>query len=115
MVAFVDTKYESDSGDIYPIRLSPKIAAVAGTAPSGETNRDISVKVSRSVREYGGKPRRVRAARTIGTAPDTARKYITIPVLRATDFVSATFANRATITVDGEDYTIVSQTEEDFN
>ena len=114
MAAFVDTLYESDAGVKHPIRLTPAYAAVAGSPPALPATSDINAKVTKSNREFGIRPRRVRLARTVGTAPDTFRRYATLAVLTLTDFNSATFAKGATITIDGIDYEIVAKQGEDF-
>lgn len=114
MVAFVSTLYEGDDGTLYQIRLTPDYAAAAGTAPTGTDVSDINVKVSKSNREFGIRPRRVRLARTVGTAPDTFRKYATLPILRATEFATAAYNKGATVTVGGVDYTVVGRQGEDF-
>ena len=114
MVAFVDTLYESDSGEIHPIRLTPAYAAVAGTPPTGPATSDINAKVTKANTEFGIRPRRVRLSRTVGTAPDTFRRYATLAVLTLTDFNSAAFAKGATITIDGIAYTIIGKEGEDF-
>ena len=114
MAAFIDTLYQSDAGVKHPIRLTPAYAAVAGSPPEQPATSDINAKVTKSNREFGIRPRRVRLARTVGTAPDTFRKYATLPVLTLTAFNSETFAKGATITIDEVEYDIVAKQGEDF-
>ena len=114
MVAFVDTLYEADGGVKHPIRLTPDYAAAAGSPPATPATSDINAKVSKTNREFGIRPRRVRLARTVGTAPDTFRKYATLPVLTQTAFNSPTFAKGATVTIGGVDYEVVAKQGEDF-
>ena len=114
MVAFVQTKYEADSGDIHGIRLTPDYSAAAGTAPTGDVNNSIKVKVSKTNREFGIRPRGVRLSRTVGTAPDTFKKYAFLPVLGAVEFAGAGFAIGTTITIGGIDYTVIAKVPEDF-
>lgn len=114
MATFVDTLYESDAGVKHPIRLTTAYAAVAGAPPASPATSSINAKVSKSNREFGIRPRRVVLARTIGTAPDTFRRYATLAVLTPTAFNSATFAKGATVTIDGLAYEIVSKQPEDF-
>lgn len=114
MVARTQTKYESDSGDIHFIALSPDFATAAGTPPTGAINNDIKAKVSKSNREYGIRPRGVRLSRTIGTAPDTFKKYTFLPVLTPTAFGGAGFQLGATVTIGTTDYVVVSRNPEDY-
>lgn len=115
MPALVETKYEGDSGRIYALKLTAAYAAAAGTAPTGAVNDELNPKISKSVREYGLKPRGVRLSRTIGTAPDTFKKYTFLPVLAATVFVSPAFAKGATVDIGGVSWVITTKVGEDFN
>lgn len=114
MAVFTDTKYESDSGDIHGIRLSPERAAVAGAPPAGDVSSPIKALVSKTNRSFGIRPRGVVLSRVIGTAPDTFKKYSFLPVLTPAAFVTATFAIGATITIDGTEWTIASKQSEDY-
>lgn len=109
MPAFVSTKYESDSGLIHPLRLTPEYAAVAGTEPTAAANSDISAQISKNGRAYGIKPRGVTCARTIGTAPDTFVKYTFVPLRSIDNYNSPTYAKGETITIDSVVWTIVSK------
>lgn len=115
MPAKVKTKYEANNGDVHQIVLTPEYAAVAGTAPAGDVTNDIKVKVSKTTREYGLKPRRVTLARTIGSDPDTFVKYSLLPVLTQTAFQSGTFALGATVTIDEVAWEIVAKIPEKYN
>lgn len=56
--AFTVSKYESDGGDIHPIRVQPEtIAAFANAAPAGAVSSDISAVVSLTRRQRGLRPR----------------------------------------------------------
>lgn len=115
MTSLTSTKYQSNKGGIYLIKLTPDFAASAGTPPTGAINRDVNVKVSKNSREYGLKPRGVSLARTVGTAPDTFRKYSFLPALTPEALASAALAKGATVSIGGTDWTVVAQREEDFN
>lgn len=114
MVARTDTKYEANAGSIHRILLTPEYAAVAGTPPMGDVDSSIRPKVTKTKREFGIKPRGVTLVRTIGTAPDTFKKYTFLVVLTETAWNGATFAPGATITIDSVDYTVVNRVGEDF-
>lgn len=114
MVAFTDTKYESDLGSIHRILLSPDYAAQAGTPPTGAVDNDIRPKVSKNNNEFGIRPRGVRLSRTVGTAPDTFKKYAFLAVLTPTAFNGATFNPGATVTIGTTAYTVVARVPEDY-
>lgn len=114
MVARVTKIYESEGGDVHVIKLSPEIAAVAGTDSTGTSTSDIKPKLSKSNREFGLRPRLVIAALTKGTAPDTFKVYKRVPVMTPTQFASAAYANGATLTIDEDDHEIVSRFPEDY-
>lgn len=114
MVARTDTKYEADSGTIHRILLTPDYAAAAGTPPTGAVNSDIRPKVSKTNGEFGIRPRGVNLSRTVGTAPDTFKKYAFLPVLAATVFVGTAFAPGATVTIGGVDWIVVTREPEDY-
>lgn len=83
-MAFKVTKYESDAGDIHPIRINTTTESAAGTPPSGDVDNDIRVKITKTNREYGLRPRYVVVARTVGTAPNQFKRYRKIPMLTQT-------------------------------
>lgn len=114
MVAFQDVKYETNEGDISIMRLLPSRAAVAGTQPADASNTSLRVKISKSDREFGVRPRGVRLSRIVGTAPDTFRRYSFLPVTTPTAFATAAFQLGATIAIDGTDWTVSARIEEDY-
>lgn len=114
MPARTDTKYESDTGSIHRILLTPAYAASAGTPPAGAVDSDIRPKVSKTNGEFGLRPRGVNLSRTVGTAPDTFKKYAFLPVLSAVAFAGNTFAPGATVSIDGVDWKVVTREPEDY-
>lgn len=114
MVAFQDVKYETNEGDISLMRLLPDRASVAGTEPTNDANTSLRVKVSKSDREFGIRPRGVRLSRIVGTAPDTFRRYSFLPVTTPTAFATAAFQLGATITIGDTDWTVSARIEEDY-
>lgn len=114
MVAKVRTKYESDAGTIHSILLSPDYATAAGTAPTGAVSSPVKVKVTKTNRQFGIKPRGVTLVRTVGTAPDTFVKRAFLPVLSATAFVGTGFAIGSTINIGTVAWTISGKKNEDY-
>lgn len=114
MAAKTTTKYEANDGSIHQLLLEPTRFAQAGTPPTGEIDSNIKAKVSKGDREFGLRPRGVRLARVVGTAPDTFRKYTFLPVLTLTAFASAAFNIGATITIDGTAWEVVGKVPEDY-
>jgi len=113
-MAYTITKYQSDEETIHPIRIQSDRVAEAGAAPTGETNSNIKAKISKSAREFGLRPRGVRLVRTVGTAPDTFKKYTFLPVLTETAFNTAAFAPGETITLGTVNWTISARVVEDY-
>lgn len=114
MPAFTRTKYEADDASIYAVKLTPDYAAKAGTAPTGAVTSPIKVKVSKSTKAYGIKPRGVSLSRTLGTAPDTFTKSAFLPVLTPSAFASPAFALGATVVIGVNTWTIVGKRGEDY-
>jgi len=110
-MGFVSTKYEADSGDIHPIRIGDENVAFAGAAPSGEIDNDIRVKVTKTNREFGLRPRYVVLARTVGTTPNDFKRYKRVPMLTQQAWEDA----EVPIEIGGDNWTeIVSKEPEDF-
>lgn len=107
------TKYQADDDEVHSIRLTQASIDAAGTAPTGAVTSDIMVKVSKSNREFGIRPRLVRLYRTLGTAPNQFNRYRVLPVLTKTAYDSAAFAKDAKITIGGIEWTVGSKEPED--
>lgn len=114
MAARVDLKYESDLGTVHKLSVDPETATAVGTEPAGAIDSDVRPKISKANTEFGIRPRAVRLSRTIGTAPDTFKRYKTLPVLTATEWSSATFAVGVQITIGGIIWTIIGRLPEDY-
>lgn len=114
MAVKTTVKYESNSGSLHSLLLDPDRASEAGTEPTGTEVSKIKAQISKTNKEFGLRPRGVRLARTIGTAPDTFKKYTFLPVLTPAEFNSATFALGATITIGTTNWVIVGAVEEDY-
>ena len=111
MAQIVTSKYESDNGNVYKIRIGADIAAITANAPPGAAVTDGvgSVKVSKAVLEFGVEPRHAILYRVVGTGGDTARKYKVFPILTAAAFTNAAFAINATLAVGGTDWIVLDK------
>lgn len=86
---FSRSKYQSDDGDIHPIRVQPEtltatFGSTANAAPAGPIDNPLSAKVSNGNRSFGLKPRSVTI--TFGESPPTDYKsnsYIRLPILQS--------------------------------
>lgn len=111
------SKYLADDGEIHFIRISPQVAAVANNdPPAGAVTSNIKVKVSKTNREFGLRPRFVRVAREVDVDTETRNLviYRTIPVLTPTAFNSASFALNAVVSYEGDNYTVIQKEPEDY-
>jgi len=111
-------KYEADSGSIHRIRLGKFNAAVtSNTEPTAVVNSNIRVKISKSNREFGLRPRTIGLTRVVtagsGETELTVTKRASLPVLTPAVYVSTTFAIGQTITINAVVWTIASKNPED--
>lgn len=113
-MAFTVTKYEADNEEIHPIRLNSARVAAAGTPPTGAQTSDAYVKISKSNRQFGIRPRGLRLTRTVGTAPDTFKKYTFLPILTQAAFAANTSSVGATVTIGTVSWTVAAKLGEDF-
>lgn len=115
-MAFVDSKYEVDNSTIVSIRTDDDISALMGTPPTGDVDLNIHCLVNGNrSREFGIHPRGVTLSRTIGTAPETFKKYKFLPVLTSAGLATATFSVGATITIGSVTWTVSDQVAESLN
>lgn len=114
MPAFVNTFYESDQGDIHPMRLTPDYAAVAGTAVAGPANNKIPAKVTKGNREFGLAPRGVRIFRTFSAGGETFKRYGFLPLRTPEDASGDTYAEGASVSIGGTAWTIGAFKAEDY-
>lgn len=98
---FIRSRYESDAGNIHPIRIQPETAdATIGSvnaAPAGAVDVPISARVSGGSRQIGLTARKVRLAFT-GTPPTgyAANSVVTIPILTPARFNSVAVGTTGT-------------------
>jgi hypothetical protein len=105
-MALTTTKYQSDSGGIYRIRLdAAKVSLSGNTAPAGaitDPNVEVEVSEAGSRRKFGIHPRGVRFSR-IGTGTDLNRRFSTfIPALTPAAYTALLGAD--TITYKGQTF-----------
>lgn len=114
---FVRSRYETDDGEIAPVRVQPEtLAATVGgqtnAAPPGPTTQSTSAKISRGNREFGLRPRYVTFAWNPGSAPDgyDERTLQKLPILTEAAYNAIT--NGAPVAYLGGAGTVVSKTPE---
>lgn len=112
MALFTTVLYQSNSGQQYKLRLQTARAAEAGTPPAPGVAGRGSVRVGKSNREFGIRPRGVLMSRTIGTGNDASKKYSFLPVLTQSEWEDTDFATGVTKTINSVVWTIVKSIEE---
>ncbi len=80
--------YESNEGDLYPIRIQPETLQLningANAAPTGEPDQAVSARARKSRRAYGVGARTVRVRFTAAAPTGYAEgQVLTVPVLTA--------------------------------
>lgn len=112
MATRVDSKYEADGGGIHPLRLTVPYAEIAGTEPAGPVTDDDHIIVNKGKRKFGITPRHVVAVRVTGTGDASFRRYAKVILRSIADISGATYAPRASITINGNPYTIIRVVQE---
>lgn len=102
-------KYEADSGDIHPIRMSEFNLTAVNTEPAGVINNSVRVQVSKGRTEFGLGPRGLRLYREVGVSPNTFNRYKFLPILTETAFDNAAFNEGATVTINSVAWTVGSR------
>jgi hypothetical protein len=108
------SKYQANDGSIHGIRMSAARLAKAGAAPSGDIDSPINVKVSKSNREIGLRPRGVRMTRPLNPSETDKIYYTFLPVLTATALAANGFNEGATVQVGSVDWKVLKRVEEDY-
>lgn len=89
---FTDTKYESDAGLIFPIRVQPEtvsatIGGTANAAPAGDIDAGLPTAYARGgKRQFGLKARRVTVSFSTPPSGYKAGEILSIPILDPTVF-----------------------------
>lgn len=83
---FSSSKYEANSGDIYPVKVQPEtltltIGGSSNSAPAGTVDQTIRAKVSGSRRSYGVHTRTVTIELTAALTGYKENALITLPWL----------------------------------
>lgn len=115
-MAFVDAKYETDNDLVVSIRTDTDLTGLMGTPAAGGVDLNIHciVNGNRS-REFGIHPRGVTLSRTLGTAPDTFKKYKFLPALTLEALATTAFNVGATVTIGTIEWTVIDQVSESLN
>lgn len=98
---FVRSRYQSDDGEIYPIRVQPETVSAnigaANTAPAGVTTQSQFAKARKGNREYGIGARSVTVAFTAQPpAGYAANQTYRVPVLTIAAFDAAVVGGTGT-------------------
>ena len=112
-MAFVNTTYAANSGAIFPIRMKDTYFEALTTQSGGTATESAFVKVSKTNREFGLRPRGARLVRTVGAAPNTFKKYSFIQALTAASLTSQLTVG-STIEIGGVTWTVLAHQPEDY-
>lgn len=108
---FILSKYETDGGDIRPIRIQPETLTVGDNDPPAAGADGPFVKISGSKRSYGLHPRKVTLSRQVGSADyGVAKSYARVVMLTPTAYGEAVIGS--TVAYAGVDWIIASKTDE---
>jgi hypothetical protein len=110
----VDRIYTANDGETHAIRLDAARATAGGFTAGGTATSDIKAKVSKSNREHGLRPRMVSLRKNDGTDEEPNYSYSRLPVATEAAFNGAGFARNATISIDGDSWTVVGKIQEDY-
>jgi len=108
------TKYLADNDSVHKIRMAANRIAVAGAPPAGAIDSPVAVKISKSNRQVGIRPRGVRLSRPVNPAATDKIFYSFLPVLTPTALDTPAFAIDATITIGGVQWKVLSKVNEDY-
>jgi len=109
-MAIVTSKYQTDGGSVFKIRLdAAKVAVTGNTAPTGaitDANVEVEVSEAGSRRKFGLHPRGVRGTR-IGTGADLNKRFsVFLPALTQVSLQAILTAG--SFTYKGQSYTDLS-------
>jgi len=112
------TRYEDEKGLIHVINLSQKkIDVLNNLEPNAAVNSPVLVKVSKSNRSYGIRPRQAIIYREVDlAAPAVGKKVITskIPLLQKATASAAAWAVDTDVDYDGETWKVRAVMPEDY-
>jgi hypothetical protein len=108
---FILSKYETDEGNILPIRIQPETRTVAENAEPAAGADGPFVKVSGSKRSYGVHPRKITLSRSVGDADyGSAKAYARVVMLTPAAFDAVVIGS--TVAYAGVDWIVASKTNE---
>lgn len=117
--SFVQSKYQSDTGDVHIIKVQPEtlaatIGGTANAAVAGAVDSVFAAEVNRGARAYGLRPRKVTVAFETDV-PTGYRPYTTlsIPVLSAAVFAAVSPGDA--VSYAGGNGVVSSKSGEDIN
>lgn len=107
-------KYESDDGPIFRLRADASYGELIGEQPTDAPTSPALVKLSKTNREFGLRPRYLGLSRTAtsGTVSRTYNKRL--PILTLAEWTNAGNALGDVISIDGVDWTVTSRVNEDY-
>ena len=112
-MAFLDVLYTADDDGTFIMRVKQETAtAIGATQATTGADNDVQAKVTKSNREFGIRPRRIRIKRTIGTGDAAFNKYATLPIPTLSAFNA--YGKGDAVSYDGQSWTVASKDGEDF-
>ncbi len=112
------SKYQADSNTVHPIRLKAAPIALQGDVSGLTVNSDVKVKISKTNREFGIRPRGVTLYREIsateGGTTVTVVKYTFMPVLTQAAYNAATLNPESSVTYLGNTWKVLERKKEDY-
>lgn len=112
MSSFTTVKYQSNAGDIHPLRVRSTFVSAIGSQPSGSIDSDINARTRKNSRQYGLRVRGWRLYRIIGSGANQFRRYTFLPKLTQSEYNEA-FPE--TISISGVDWKPLARVPEDVD
>lgn len=109
---FQTVGYQSDSGEIYKMRIDENSVSAAGGSAGAPTS-SMFVKITKSDREFGLRPRFVTLSETFTTTGGRSfKEYRRLPMTTLAAWNAV--AEDSTLTVGGKQYDVVGKEKEDY-
>lgn len=112
MAKTVQTTYAADGGAVFKIRIGQDTYTALTTKSGGTVTQNSYVKISKTNREFGLRPRLAVLSRQVGTGADAVVKYKRVPALTADDFAGQLKIG-GTITIGTTVWTVTDNLAED--
>lgn len=111
-MAFQTIGYQSDDGEVYNLRVSSDTVTAAGGS-AGATTSDMFVKVTKSDREFGMRPRYANLSETFTTAGGrTFKTYKRLPLTTLAAYNALSKGD--TVTIGSISYEVAGKEPEDY-